>query len=117
MNSFTWIYAIAVLIALVLIVREGWYQWHNHPRRYGKGGVWPLSGRFVANRDGSTGMDPTGGMRTAHRGPRTVEVGHWSGHDTVYETKDSVSEYSMVDSSTIPKETTTSVGWWGDSVF
>lgn len=114
MDLATWIYGVAVLLALFLILNEAWYQWHNHPRRYGKNGVWPLSGRFVANKEGSTGMDPTGGMRPAHHGPKGVEVGHWSGHDVTYE--DRVLS-QPVDSSGIPAETSTSVGWWGYDWF
>lgn len=110
---FYWIYWIIIAVLVIMITREALYLYFNHPRRYGKNGVWPASGRYVPTKEASGGMDPAGGMRPTVTVPSSVSVGWWGGeidqsirplHESVY---DSHAE--------IPSPVQTDVGWWGDS--
>jgi hypothetical protein len=106
-------YWVIVFILLILIAQEALYLYRNHPRRYGKHGVWPVSGRYVPTKEASAGMDPSGGMRPLNKGPSSVEVGWWNG-DIDQSLRETGQE--IYDEERIPSPTVQDVGWWGDSM-
>ena len=111
---FSWIYGICILVLLFFIARELHYLYYNHPRSYGKNGVWPTSGSYVPDSEGSGGIDPaTQRMRPAKKAPASVEVGWWGG--AISQDVHAVSDHSLYDGhADIPAEVETTVGWWGD---
>jgi hypothetical protein len=112
---FYWIYWIIVAVLVIMIVREALYLYFNHPRRYGKNGVWPASGRYTPTKEASGGMDPTGGMRPARPIPSEVSVGWWGGD--IDQSTRSIGNDVYDYHAEIPSPVTSSVGWWGDSFF